>query len=526
MTQPTVTRTVTCKAGSVRSARPLALFAFVASCASQPNAGDTDASPSDTGAESLDDGDVTEGNEDDAGVDGAGDEGGPDADSPDMGEPQRPPLDVNPDLIDDAMGIPVPDQPGSYASDGGGYYGRNGPVMLFLTLLAHDDPTREDSGGNSVAERARDHIRAAITPGLHPLLTGGHRSWFDLQVPMALGVARHTPEIWDELEDAEREVATVLMRHALHAANLFCNTNSELGDKSNVFVDMAVTESGSLPNQSASFHAFAIGAYLYFGGTEGMNAELSAYDSASFHALLLEWDLLDIAALYENPDLVDLLDGIAVSDRAQPDPLGVQKPFLQLNTLSLEASEPGEEHPYGGAEPIATTPDNVFRRWGHDFAVGAMPRGNVGPSLDNSCGGIDFGLSSGEMPFEGTPGAGMPYELNARSSTSGPHTRSSWDYSSWAMQQYVYMFGTLAITGYLSDVEDDELWARADRAVTIFRTVGEQKWISSVGPAPEVCTDEHGDAYVLFPGLHWAQGLMDATLFDESWDPPPEPLVP
>jgi hypothetical protein len=293
-----------------------------------------------------------------------------------------------------------------------------------------------------------------------------------------------------------------------------------------VNVDMHGRNSGSLPNQSAAYHAFAIGAYVYFGGTSQVNEILAGYDLETFRARLRAEGFDDIDALYSDTSIQQLFEGVNLGSGWNPDPLGVRKPFEEMNTSSLEGSPPGEEHRYHGYDPVPATPPSIFQRWGNDFAVGAMPLSNVGPAADGACEGIDFGLSEGVMPYEGE-GKGMPYEFNARGTAGGPHTRSSWDYSKWGMQQYMYMLGTVTILGYW-DVDDPAHQAaldRARRAVEIIRYVGEHKWISSAGPPQQICTSDHGDAYSAFSGMHWAQALMDEMLFSDA-DLPGTPVVP
>lgn len=439
--------------------------------------------------------------------------------------PSQAPLPIDMALVDDAMTIPVPYQAGSYAG-AGNYYGRNAAVMLFLTLLAHDDPTKIDSSGVSVMARALQHLQAAVSVETHPLCRGGHVSWFDMFVPIALGIARQTPAMWDTFTNAARTRADLLMRHCLHTANIFINTNSANNDRSGVFVDMHLLGSGSLPNQSASFHAYGIGAYLYFGGEAGMTAALASYNVDSFRTQLRNVGFEDIAQIYDNPTLQRLLEGETISPRVSPDPLGVRKPLRFLNTLSLDDSLPGTEHPYNKSYPIAATPTGIFQRWGHEFTVGAMPRGNVGPSLKRECGGVDFGLAKGTMPYENS-GKGMPYEFNARSSASGAPTRTAWDYANWSMQQYAYLFSALSITGYwdTTNPQHQEIVERARRAIEIWRYVGENKWLSNLGPASQICTTAHGDAYGVFGGSHWAHGMIDA-LFTEPGYFTYAPLVP
>lgn len=429
-------------------------------------------------------------------------------------------------LIDEAAAVPVPSTPGAYGG-GGTNYGKNGPTMLFLAIAGRNDETLESTDGTNVRDRAVAHMKAALTPGLHPLFPGGHHSWFDQQVPMALGIARRTPGMWSQLSTDERRRADLLMEHCLYVANIFCNTNStDWSLRAMVNVDMYGSNSGSLPNQSAAYHAYAIGAYAHFGGASGMNPLLAAYDLTAFRARLQAEGFDDIDAFYANTAIQQLFEGVEQGAGWNPDPLGVRKPLDQINTSSLEGSPPGEEHRYHGYDPVPATPPHIFARWGNDFAVGAMPLSNVGPDIDGDCGGIDFGLAEGTMPHEGD-GKGMPFEFNARSAAGGPHSRSSWHYAYWGMHQYMYMFATVAILGYweTSDAQHQAVLDRARRAVEIIRYVGEHKWVSSAGPPDEICTSDHGDAYGTWAGSHWAQHMMDVLLSPDVGLPYP-PDVP
>ena len=436
-------------------------------------------------------------------------------------------------LVDNAMAIQVPSGTGVYSLGGGSTYGRNGAVMLFLSILTRDDASWQSTQGEGVRDRALAHIKRALDPQAALMLQGGHASWFDLTVPLALAIARHTPVLWDGLTMQEKQGADTLMQHALHTANMFCNANSSAPNQvSWLRADMALLNSGYLPNQTASWHAYAIGAYIYFGGIPQMNQLLTGFDLDAFRGTLQAQGYTAVDALYANPKLQSLLDGNEVMHEGRalrPDPLGVRKPLNQINTASLTGSDEGAEHPYFFAhQPVAATPFEVFKRWGHEFTVGAMPKADIGPDVFGSCQGRDLGLTSGVMPYEGQPGKGMPYELNARSAPNALPSRSSFDYSFWSMQQYKYMFATLVTLGYIqpTDPAHAPVWARAKRATEIFRYVGEHKWMSNAGPPAEKCTGTHDDAYGEFSGMHWAQALMDATLFDASFEPPAQPPVP
>lgn len=156
-----------------------------------------------------------------------------------------------------------------------------------------------------------------------------------------------------------------------------------------------------------------------------------------------------------------------------------------------------------------------------------MAKSNVGPSAWKRCKNKDAKLSSGMLPNEGQ-GKGMMYELNVHSSVNGLQSRSSWDYSAWGMQQYMYMFATLSILDYwdLSIPKHKEIVERANRAVKLFRFIGEKKWYSTDGPASQACSTNHPDAYGPFSGMHWAQTLMDEVLFSDTFVMKYAPKIP
>lgn len=419
--------------------------------------------------------------------------------------------------IDDAMSASVPSSSGGYSLGGSGYL-YNGFAMHYLTIQARRDPSIRDTSGNLVLDKAIDHIQAALTPGTHPLLTGGHNSWFDIGVPMSIAIARRTPEMWGELTAEQQTHADVLMTHVLYFANIYCNFNDQhANDISDVQVDMTTGASGTLPNQSAAAHMWGIASYVYWGGTAAMNAVLADYNSTTFHTTLDNEGFTDIGDLYEDADLLLLLGGTAITN-ADPDDQGVTKPFSQLNTRNHDGSTAGQEHPYNELyDPIDATPFNFYFRWGHEYQLGAQPKGNVGNDQASTCGGTSFGLQNGTLPYEGE-GKGMPYEFNARGNSSAAPTRSSWDYVRWAMNHLQYMYASLHVLGYLdvSNATHREVIARTKKGVEIFRYVGANKWFSNAGPASEICTSDHANGNENAGGFEWAWQLMDELLYGEQ----------
>jgi hypothetical protein len=425
-----------------------------------------------------------------------------------------PPVPLTQGLIDEAVELGLPNGDNPYSLGGGGNYGKNGPVMLYLAIAGRNDPTATSSDGASVVDRAVEHMKAALSAEYYPSLPGGHSAWFDLHIPLALAIARHTPEMWSQFSAEDRERADLLMEQCLYVGNLFCNTNSDDSKQRSLVFRGMYGGSGYLPNQSGPFHAYAVGAYIYFGGTAAINALLTSFDMADYRARLKAKGYTRIDEHFDNADNVKLFNGES-GDDYDPDPLGVKKPLNEMNTASLEGSPAGMEEKYSAQfSPLPAKPVNFFLRWGHEYVVGAMPLGNVGPSKGEECGPIDLKLVSGTMPYEGQ-GKGMPYEFNARSNVGGRVNRSSFHYVTWGMQQYMFMYATLAVLGYwdLGDSLHLEIQQRVQRAVEIFRYVGEHKWISNAGPENMQCNGQNHDAYFEFGGLMWAQDLMDAMVF-------------
>lgn len=108
----------------------------------------------------------------------------------------------------------------------------------------------------------------------------------------------------------EKSKTDTLMHHALHVANIFCNSNSARpGKYASVSVDMNMAESGSLPNQSSAYHAYGIASYIYFGGISETTKLLAAYDLTSFRSQLINSGFDDIEKMYANENLQNLLNG-------------------------------------------------------------------------------------------------------------------------------------------------------------------------------------------------------------------------
>ena len=447
-------------------------------------------------------------------------------------------ITFTPALIDDAMALPLPTSSSCFVLGGGPYYGRHAACILYLTLVANHDPNARSSSGALVLERAVAHIKATASAAATPHFAGGHTSWFDAHVPLAYAVARRNPALWSQLTVAQRDHLDLVMQHVLHTAAIFCQTNrTATWSKSTVLVDMYGDPSGYLPNQSAPWHAYLVGSYVYWGGVAGMDALLAGYDLELFKNRLAAAGLTQLLSYYEDPRIAALLEGVDQSGTLGSgwavDPRGVRKSIARFNTRSLVGSPAGFEHAYGRFDPLTTHPRNLVYRWGHEYYAGAQPRSNVGPGVGSPCNGTVFGLVDDEgnlratLPYE-LQGRGMPYEFNSRSTTRGPHNRSSWNYSKWGWNFYAFMYGTVAALGYFDppcNAQDQQLYQQVRKTTELIRFVGDNKWRSSAGIPSQICTWNHGDAYGAFAGDHWAQDVMDAFVFSGA-PLPQDPAVP
>lgn len=447
-------------------------------------------------------------------------------------------ISFTPALIDAAMALPLASSTSSFVLGGGPFYGRQGAGILYLTLVANQEPGSTSTGGALVLDRAAAHIRATATAAVTPRFAGGHTSWFDAHVPLAYGVARRNPALWGQLTPAERDHLDLVMEHVLYTAAIFCQTNSTATwHKSSVLVDMYGAPSGYLPNQSGPWHAYLIGSYVYWGGVAGMDSLLGSYDLEQFKGRLAAAGLAQLLGYYEDPRIANLLEGVDQSATLGTgwavDPRGVRKSIARFNTRSLRGSPPGFEHAYGRHDPRLTHPRNLVYRWGHEYFAGAQPLSDVGPGVGSPCNGTAFGLVDDEgqlranIPYE-LQGVGMPYEFNSRSTTRGPHNRSSWNYSKWGWNFYALMYGTVAALGYFDpqcNAQDLELYTQVRKTTEIVRFIGDNKWRSSAGIPSQVCTWNHGDAYGVFAGDAWAQDVLDAYVFSGAALPGP-PAVP
>lgn len=395
------------------------------------------------------------------------------------------PIDFDQDTVDQLMKVAAPGEPGYLLNETITH-----SSTLTLTLIAYNKPGTVSSDGLSAEDRIVQQIRGLIDPDTAPEYIAGHHAWSDQMAVQALGVARHIPEIWNQLSSTEKSNADLIMEHILYFSNVTLNTNSGMNDQSLVTTNMYGGHSGSVPNQSSAVHAYGIGAYIYFGGKDEINKILPQFNHDDFISRLNTAGFREIAINYERPYIRNLMAGVS-QPNGRPDPQGVKKLWNMMNTYSLLGSTPGLDNPYEAeSDPVPAVPDQIFIRWGNEFATGATPKSNVGQDVGRTCNGITFGTPNGApLAFEGE-GRGMLYELNARGTVGTPPTRSSIDYAMWGMQQYLFMFATVSLTGYwnLDNPQHTAALEHARRAMTIANSVIENKWVSNQGIPDTVCS--------------------------------------
>ena len=98
-------------------------------------------------------------------------------------------------LIDNAMSLPLL-RLGDPAelSEVNYPYGRVGPGVHFLALVAFFDPDAQTTSGDDVADRVIAHLEHVVLPANAPRLVGGMYAWNDHHLGGIIALAKHTAE--------------------------------------------------------------------------------------------------------------------------------------------------------------------------------------------------------------------------------------------------------------------------------------------------------------------------------------------
>ena len=138
--------------------------------------------------------------------------------------------------------------------EGNGWLYQACSAFLYLALEEHEKSSRQ------INERVLMHIRNLIAGGNEPMFTAGP-FWHYESLSLGLAVVRHTPSVWDQLTDVEKDKLDLLMRcYAIGAAFVSNDCNFYMTGPS-LTANYSKTWN---PNHRMAMVFPIVAAYLYF----------------------------------------------------------------------------------------------------------------------------------------------------------------------------------------------------------------------------------------------------------------------
>lgn len=175
------------------------------------------------------------------------------------------------DNVDNAVGTHVV---AIRYQDGVGIGVYQATAMYMLALMSYFDTDLTSSDGTKVSDRLLEHIRSVSSPGNEPTARGFLSGWVDGPVAQALTLARHTPKVWNALNDDERArvdfIMQVLAVVGNYTQNYYNNPSTDLSQSGLAYKTYN-------PNFQEGYVGIMIAAYLYFGGAEKVNSILADF---------------------------------------------------------------------------------------------------------------------------------------------------------------------------------------------------------------------------------------------------------
>lgn len=367
-------------------------------------------------------------------------------------------------MVDDAMGLPLL----SFGTVTNYPYGRVGPGVHYLSIVAFVDPHAKSSTGNLVTERVVEHLSNVVSAGHEPELRGVQFGWHDHHLAGIVALSRYTPSIWGQLSPSVQSRLNWIMRIGTYVGNIQHNAENDC------YLDMRMASSGNYtPNQRNEMVAWMSYAYIFFGGAAQVNNMLAAFDYNLMMGKLAEYEwtrISDTMALSETAMLMQQ-GGSATTNSCDVNPDGVRKSFSFKGRVVSGA--PACPDWYNEGSEVAFRPFELLRREEFDYNLAAMV-------VDQACkvsgpcseaGHIPEGFAS---PHLGELGMFLEYNLNGRSSR---------DYVNWGAKSALFHYLTLIVTGFWDSNNHKyiEVASRFKIAVDVWKYRIENGWFD---PAP------------------------------------------
>ena len=302
---------------------------------------------------------------------------------------------------------------GAYTNQGN--QGGGAAVMAYAAL----------AGDTSVDQRLLEQIRYTLTGGNDIAANGGYPAQHELQVTSMLAVVKRIPRIWDELTDAERRRADLMMAASL-VANAFTTSDANpfvVGDEPERTLDGDTNVGrGWNPNYREGMGGSVLVAAAYFGVPRASRI-LDRYDHEAFADRLCDVGLDNSCATFtwkrDHPDSLAPTGGqveAAVRD-------------WSLWGVPLD-------------DVTGLVADLAFHTYGRTVSCGLD--GGRGVAAEGAPDGVAGVIDSG---CEGLPNLGEPGMLLEFDSVDGGGPRSATYYAYGGLKPSLFVRGALVVNG-------------------------------------------------------------------------------
>jgi hypothetical protein len=178
---------------------------------------------------------------------------------------------------------------GAYTSDGWG-----GGASMVLALASY-------TGDASADARLLGQIRDLVAGGNEPAANGGYPAQHERWVESMLVLARRTPRVWNQLSEADRRKADLVMTGALVASAFTTSDNNPYvkggGQQVTLDGDTDVNRDWN-PNYREGMVGMMLVGAAYFGGGAAAQSVLDGWDATAFLGQLRDAGLTNQAATF------------------------------------------------------------------------------------------------------------------------------------------------------------------------------------------------------------------------------------
>ncbi len=205
------------------------------------------------------------------------------------------------------------------------------PAVYLLALMSFENPNIASTDGKTVSERLLEQIRHILIGGHEPAARGNVNAWCEAQVMNAFALVRHTPAVWDQLTDLEKDKVDFIVK--MHAVSGNFTTNIHNEPRKALPQDMDYGKSWN-PNFIEADIGLMLAAYMYFGGADAVNKILADFDWDEYMAKCEEYGFVQLKHTLTRAGKELMMNGGTDVAGGTINSKGVRMPFTYLDQLT------------------------------------------------------------------------------------------------------------------------------------------------------------------------------------------------